>query len=69
MATNCAIPLNDASEEHVLVAFSVHDLGSSSSRWGMLSEGPSQQREAPKKGWLSSLNNAVVGDRQETVTL
>jgi len=70
MATNSAIPLDNASEEPVLIAFTVHGLGSSSSRVGMLSEGPSQQREAPpKKGWLSHLNNAVVGDRQDTVTL
>lgn len=68
MATNSAIALDDASDEHALIAFSVHGLGSSSSRWGSLSEGPAQ-REAPKKGWLSSLNNAVVGDRQDTVTL
>lgn len=57
--------------DDVLVAFSVHGLGASD-RPGVASEGGSQQqqREAhAKKGWLSSLNTAVVGDRPETVTL
>eukprot|EP00903_Cladosiphon_okamuranus_P019670 g18080.t2 len=56
--------------DDALVAFSVHGLGASD-RPGVASEGVSQQqREAPaKKGWLSSFNTVVVGDRPETVTL
>ena len=59
-------------EDVVLVAFSVHGLGASD-RPGVASEGGpagQQQRELFKKGWLSSLNNVVVGgDRPEIVTL
>eukprot|EP00752_Nemacystus_decipiens_P017766 g15928.t1 len=55
--------------DDVLVAFSVHGLAASD-RPGVASEGtPAQAREVFKKGWLSSLNNVVVGDRPETVTL
>lgn len=56
--------------DDVLVAFSVHGLRASD-RPGVASEGApqQQQREMPKKGWLSSLNTVVVGDRPETATL
>lgn len=53
------------------MAFSVHGLRASY-RPGVASEGGPQQqqpRDAPKKGWLYSLNNVVAGDRPETVTL
>lgn len=64
--------------DDVLVAFSVHGLLGASDRAGVASEGAAAgpaaqqtQREVVtvKKGWLSSLNNVVVGDRPETVTL
>lgn len=63
-----------ASKGHgdVLVAFSVHGLLPSDrpGGGGAASEGgPAQQREAPKKGWLSSLNTVVAGDRPDTVVL
>lgn len=85
MLPNITIPLDPSPHEQegaedVLLALSVHGLGgssknlaaSTSARWGgaMSSEAsPQQQKEAPKKGWLSSFNTAVVGDRLETVTL
>lgn len=87
MLPNITIPLDALPQERegpedVLVAFSVHGLGSfsrttvaaSSTRWGgsMSSEASppqQQQKEAPKKGWLSSFNTAVVGDRPDTITM
>lgn len=83
MPATSTIPLNDlpGAPEHadVVFAFSVHGLGGSkiaankSLRGMMASEvaphQQQQQKEAPKKGWLSSLNTAVVGERQEVVTL
>lgn len=74
--TTTTMPQDAASRERedvVLVAFSVHGLGASD-RPGVASEGgpagQQQQRELFKKGWLSSLNNVVVGgDRPEIVTL
>ncbi|CAM9593769.1 unnamed protein product, partial [Scytosiphon promiscuus] len=85
MLPNITIPLDSLPQERegpedVLFAFSVHGLGgasktsaaASSSRWGVMpseASPPPQLKDAPKKGWLSSFNTAVVGDRPETITL
>lgn len=72
-------PLEQQEElEDALLAFSVHGLGSSTRTLPAASRGARggeelpqllQQKEQPRKGWLSSFNTAVVGDRPETVTL